>query len=337
MAITKNALIRYKVLDSCFRNSGKRYFIEDLIAECDKVLLEIQEESSGISKRQLFKDIRFMESKEGWNIDLERLKDGKRVYYRYADTSFSINNMPLNEVEIVQLQSAITILSQFEGMPQFEWVSELIPKIQKGLVARSVGNKIMSFDSNQYLKGIEFLGDLFNAIYYQKTLSVQYAPFECEEPLELFFHPYYLKQYNNRWFVLGYNPAVDRFDWNLALDRIISFKEVKESYRPNVTDWNNYYEDMIGVTKPVGAEPETVVLHFKGKMGNYVKTKPLHGSQKSKWLDDNTLEVSLSVIVNYELQGLILSYAESVSVIQPITLVESISKRLQLALSNYLS
>ena len=123
MATNKNALLRYKVLDKCFRNLGKRYFIEDLISECDNVLLEIDPESNGISRRQIFDDVAFMESKEGWEIELSRLKDGKRVYYRYSDTSFSINNMPLNEVEINHLKDAMNILSQFKGMPQFEWVN----------------------------------------------------------------------------------------------------------------------------------------------------------------------------------------------------------------------
>ena len=105
MATTKNALIRYKVLDKCFRNPGRRYFIEDLIAECDSILLYIDPDSNGISRRQIFEDIAFMESQEGWSIDLMRHKEGKRVFYRYADISFSINNMPLNEVEINQLNS----------------------------------------------------------------------------------------------------------------------------------------------------------------------------------------------------------------------------------------
>jgi hypothetical protein len=98
MATNKNALIRYKVLDNCFRNLGKRYFIGDLIEACKKVLTEIDPETNGISRRQIFEDIAFMESKEGWVIELTRYREGKKVYYRYTDINFSINNMPLNEI-----------------------------------------------------------------------------------------------------------------------------------------------------------------------------------------------------------------------------------------------
>ena len=96
-----------------------------------------------------------MESKEGWGIELARTRDGKRVFYRYINTDFSINNMPLNEVEINQLQSAADILSQFKGMPQFEWVNELVPKLKQGMAAKEAAATIIEFDNNQYLKGIE--------------------------------------------------------------------------------------------------------------------------------------------------------------------------------------
>ena len=336
MATNKNALIRYKVLDNCFRNPGRRYFIDDLIAECESVLLEIDPASNGISRRQIFEDIAFMESKEGWSIELDKLRDGKKVYYRYTDMSFSINNMPLNEVEINQLKAAVDILSQFKGMPQFEWVNELVPKLQQGIASDEVSATIMEFDSNQYLRGIEHLGPLHNAIYYKKVLTISYQPFENDSPSDVVIHPYFLKQYNNRWFLFGHNPEKQKYDWNLAIDRIISMKETKGKYQKNnKIDWQEYFEDIIGVTKPVDAFLENVVLHFKGKTGKYMETKPLHGSQKSKWLDDITLEVNLQLIINYELERLILSYANNVSVIHPLSLANVIQNRLEEALKQY--
>jgi predicted DNA-binding transcriptional regulator YafY len=336
MATNKNALLRYKVLDKCFRNLGKRYFIEDLISECDDVLLEIDPESNGISRRQIFDDVAFMESKEGWEIELDRLKDGKRVYYRYSDTSFSINNMPLNEVEINHLKDAMNILSQFKGMPQFEWVNELVPKLQQGIATDDASATIIEFDSNQYLKGIEHLGPLHNAIYYKKILTISYQPFENDAPFDVVIHPYFLKQYNNRWFLFGYNPEKEKYDWNLAIDRIISLTETKGKYHKNNNiDWQEYFEDIIGVTKPVDAVLENVVLHFNGKTGKYMETKPLHGSQKTKWIDDTTLEVTLDIIINYELERLLLSYADSVVVMKPSRLASLIKARMIEAIKNY--
>ncbi|MCS5488891.1 helix-turn-helix transcriptional regulator [Algoriphagus limi] len=336
MSTNKNALIRYKVLDNCFRNPGKRYFIDNLIEECEKVLAEIDPESKGISRRQIFDDIKFMESSEGWSVDLERHKDGKKVFYRYKELSFSINNMPLNEVEIDQLKEAIDILTQFKGMPQFEWISEMVPKLSQGLSIHDSGNKLMEFESNEYLKGKDHLGVLYNALRYKKPLKVTYHPYQDENPHILTLHPYFLKQYNGRWFLFGFNPGSGKSDWNLAIDRILEIEELSIEFVENTEiKWDEYFEDMIGVTKPEGEEIQTIVLHFFGKTGKYIFTKPLHGSQKAKWMEENILEVKLDVIPNYELERLVLSYAESVKVIEPKKFREKILSRLEKAILLY--
>jgi predicted DNA-binding transcriptional regulator YafY len=336
MSLNKNALMRYKILDNCFRNPGKRYFLEDLIEECDKVLFEINNKSNGISRRQVFDDIAFMESKEGWNIELLRLRYGKKVYYRYSNPEFSINNMPLNEIEINQLQSAANILSQFRGMPQFEWINEMLPKLNQGMSSKIESVIIMDFDSNQYLKGIENLGVLYNAIIYKKVLQISYQPFENERPFDIIIHPYFLKQYNNRWFLFGYSPEYDKPDWNLALDRIKKIEETKAKYKINNTiNWSEYFEDIIGVTKTNAAIIEKIKLQFFGKTGNYIESKPIHGSQKSKWIDKNTLEVNLELIINFEFERLILSYAENVKVLSPKKLSTLIKKQFNRAIDLY--
>jgi predicted DNA-binding transcriptional regulator YafY len=336
MSSNKNALIRYKILDKCFRNPGKKYFIKDLIGEVESVLLELDQDSDGISRRQIFDDIAFMESKEGWNIDLERQRDGKKVYYRYSTTDFSINDMPLNEVEISQLQSAVDTLSQFKGMPQFDWIHELIPKLKQGISSKEVAPTIIEFDSNKYLKGIEHLGSLHNAIFYNKVLDITYKPYENDTPYHVVIHPYFLKQYNNRWFLFGYHPEKERYDWNLAIDRIVEIQESKSKYHKNKQiDWQEYFDDIIGVTNPDSRIVEQIVLHFYGKTAKYMETKPLHGSQKSKWVESNTLEVKLSLKINYELERLILSYADSVKIIKPLGLIKVIKDRLQKAATFY--
>ncbi len=336
MAITKHALIRYKVLDSCFRNTGRRYFIEDLIEECDRVLQEIDEGSGGISLRQIRDDIAFMRSEAGWSIDLGSFREGKKMFYRYTDTSFSINNMPLNDLEINHLKSVLEILAQFKGMPQFEWVNELMPKLKQGISNSGNETVVMEFDNNNYLKGIDNIGILYSAICYKKVLKIKYQPFESDAPSDIIIHPYYLKQYNNRWFLFGYNPENLISDWNLAIDRMILIKEVKEVFIENTTiEWQDYFEDIIGVTKPVDAEIENVVLHFSKSTGKYMETKPLHGSQKSKWIDEYTLEVNLQLMINYELERLILSYADAVKVIKPLLLEKQIKTRLKIASNQY--
>lgn len=329
MAITKYPLIRYKILDKCFRNTGKRYFIEDLVKECENVILEMDPDSSGISLRQIREDIAFMKSAEGWSIEIEDNRVGRKMYYRYSDPNFSINNMPLNEIEINRLMEAVDILSQFKGMPQFKWLNELVPKLQQGISIKK--ETIIEFDNNEYLKGIDYLGQIYNAIYYKKVLLIEYQPFESESSINFTIHPHYLKQYNNRWFLFGFNNENEKADWNLAIDRIKEITEVNIKYKPNKIDWSDYFEDIIGVTKPIDTSPKKIILHFYGKTGKYMETKPIHGSQKSNWINNDTLELKLNLIINYELERLILSYADTVKVIYPLELEKRIQERLNQA------
>jgi len=68
--------------------------------------------------------------------------------------------------------------------------------------------EIIAFDQNIDLKGIGFLGELFNAILFKRVLKIKYKSFTNEQFENQTIHPYYLKQYNNRWFLFGKNPKV---------------------------------------------------------------------------------------------------------------------------------
>jgi len=89
------------------------------------------------------------------------------------------------------------------------------------------------------------------------------------------------------------------------------------------------------VSKPIDSELEEVVLHFNQLTGRYMENKSIHETQKHKWLDANTFEVKIKVILNYELERLILSYGESVRVVEPQILKEKIRERLFKGLGNY--
>ncbi|MCB0517814.1 MAG: WYL domain-containing protein [Lewinellaceae bacterium] len=335
MAINKNAYIRYQVLDRCFRNPGRKYFWEDLLEACNKALYEYNGAESQIKRRQLFEDIKFMESEQGWAIPLERHPDGKKVYYRYTDLNFSINNQPINEVEAQQLKSAVMVLSRLKGMPQFEWVNELIPRLEQSFGLVNEGKAFMAFDTNEYLKGINWLEDLFHAILHKKVLLIDYQSFRQEQSFHFTIHPYFLRQYNNRWFLFGYNPEFTDIS-NLALDRIEKMEEIQSPYIENsFVDFEEYFEDIVGVTRPKDGVVEKVQLFFNPSLAPYILTKPLHGSQRKIQQDETGMTVQLEVIPNYELEQLILSYGESVRVLGPVSFREKIKERIIMSTNNY--
>ena len=337
MATNKHAIIRYQTLDKCFRNPGRKYFIEDLVEACSIAIYEFSGNNNGIKRRQVLEDIKFMESTQGWNIPLERIRDGHRVYFKYDDKSFSINNQPLNETEEIQLKEALLTLSRFKGMPQFEWVDEIYARLDSGLGLSHYNEKIIEFDQNNYLKGLEFISPIYNSILYKKAIQIEYKSFKKDISQSIIFHPYFLKQYNNRWYVFGKNDA-SQFIMNLALDRITSIEESKNKYLPNKTiDFDEYFEDIIGVTLSNEGKVEKVVIKASNELLPYIKTKPIHGSQKLKEQGLSHTLITLDIIPNYELESLILSFAEGVEVLHPKSLRDKIKKRVELNFSNYIT
>ncbi len=335
MSINKNALIRYKTLDRCFRNPGRMYFWEDLLNECNNALVEFDPNSDGIQRRQLFDDIKFMESEQGWSIPLERYRHGKKVYYRYDDLKFSIDNQSLNETEAKQLKSAIKLLSRFKGVPQFEFINEIIPAIESKLGLISIEREVMSFENNLDYEGLKFITPLFNAIVNKRALTIEYQDFKSQIPYSINFHPYYLKQYNSRWFVFGYNELTKNQHWNMALDRIKHLKDSPKKYIETDVDWDDYFYDLIGVTKKLDDKVQTVRLWFSPSLAPYIITKPIHPTQKGI-NTENGLEVTIKVIPNYELEKLILSFGSNVKVVSPESLKDSIFNQLKNTLRNYL-
>lgn len=335
MATNKLAIIRYQTLDKCFSNTGRRYYMENLIDECNKALQEFTGNEIDIKKRQLFEDIKFMESPQGWNIPLERIRDGHRVYFKYEDKNFSINNQPLNDTEANQLKEALLTLSRFKGLPQFEWVAEITARIDSGLSLSKNNQNIIEFDQNNYLKGLDFITPLYNAILYQQPKEIHYQSFKRNEKQNFIIHPYFLKQYNNRWFIFGLNDVSDRII-NLALDRITDIQESNTPYKPNnQIDFNEYFEDIVGVSLNTDVKVQHIIIAVNNELIPYIETKPLHGSQKIKERNKNHTIISLDLIPNYEFEALLFSYGDGLEVLEPLELRTRLSQRINNLFSKY--
>ena len=330
MPINRDAFLRYRVLDKCFRNPVKQYCMEDLIRACNE---ELSFKDKGISRRTIYYDIEYMKSDEGWNAPIITERDGHKMCYRYSDPSFSIDKVPLSEAQLKQLQSAVDVLKTVEGLPQFEGLNDSLEKI--GMMAYDTdAEHSFELDHNNYVGGTEHITPLFNAIQYQAVQNIHYKPFD-EEEKELVFHPQFLKQYNNRWYIFGMEQEHPDEVWNLALDRIVSIKPTKLPYIKLDKNWQDYFSDIIGVTnyKDVPVEEVHFVVH--GKTAHYLYTKPIHESQVSHWNEDGSLDVKLKVKINYELKRLLLSYAADITILSPQSLVDSHKESLRKALEQY--
>lgn len=328
MPTNNHAQIRYLTLDKCFSNQCKKYYIDDLIEACNMALHDFDPKATGVKRRQIFDDIRFMESKEGWQIPLERIRVGKKLYYRYSDPDFTINDKPLTDTEFAQLQQTIALLDRFKGMAGFDWMDEMLMQLRWRFSLRGDDRKIIDFGQNPKLMGLQFLSPIFDAILHKQVLHIDYESFK-RGLLSWDIHPYFLKQYNNRWFLFGLDD--DRHNIvNIAIDRITNITKVDDKhYIPNHTiDFEHYFDNIIGVTFEKGdLKVETIRLKFTESRFPYVVSKPIHHSQIVT--DNEQHIVELRVIPNKELLALILSYGDDVEVLSPASLKAAIATKIE--------
>lgn len=309
--------------------------MDDLIEACNEALLDINPDSSGIKRRQIYEDIKFMQDSKGFDAPIESFKDGRRAYYRYTDSDFSINSQPLNEQEAQQLKESLLTLSRFKGLPQFDWVEEMKVRLEQTFHLKTDDN-ILSFEENPYLTGREHIGDIYNAIVNETVLNINYKPFKAPDALLFEIHPYHLKQYNNRWFLFGLNNEHKENLINLALDRIQSIKESNIAYIPNTEiDFVAYFDDVIGVSVNNDEPIQKVILRLDEGLLPYITSKPLHGSQIQHKDDSSIIELNLQL--NYELESQLLSHGEKIEVIEPAGLREKIKERINKLNNKYLT
>lgn len=331
--MNKNAMARYRRLDACLSNQNKRYYIGDLIRECSDAIRTSDNPEATVSRSQVFADIKhFMDEYPG-AIAKTRGERG-RVYYRYADSGFSINNGPLSVDEAKMIRDTIRMLGRFKGLPYFDKLEDAAKRFEEfGLTSGNMD--CVGFENNEDLVGLDYFDGLFKAIADRQVLNIRYSPaFGPAE--ERIFHPYYLKQYNCRWFLLGFDEKVQAIR-NFALDRIKGFSVVDDiEYIPySGGGFEDYFKDVVGVTimenEPV---QEIEFLVYDEKTFNYLITNPFHPSLTilKGYSDDEPARMRVTVRPNWELEAVLLKYADNIRIVSPDSYRQHILARIRKSL-----
>ncbi|MBK7886857.1 MAG: WYL domain-containing protein [Bacteroidetes bacterium] len=181
---------------------------------------------------------------------------------------------------------------------------------------------------------MEHLSTVYTAIIEQLPLQISYKPF-LGEVTNFGFSSYLLKEYNNRWFVFGIKDG-EKTITNLAIDRIGSISKPTTPFTFNQHfNPEDYFHDIIGVTKLENKDKIEIQLRFTVKRGQYVKSKPLHHSQKIIKENTKSLLLQIDVIPNYELMSVILSFGSDVEVVGPKSYRKEIADAIQRAAQVY--
>lgn len=335
MPQNKNALIRYKTIDKCLQNRYRTWTLEDLIEACSDALYEFEGRESSISKRSIQLDIQNMRSEKlGYNAPII-VYDKK--YYKYEDDEFSITDIPLTETDINVLTETVSMLKQFKDFSLFNDVSDILQRLEDKIYAEKSNTRpVIHLDKNENLKGLHFLDTLYQAIIKKVVLKITYRSFTSRQENEFSFHPFVLKEYNNRWFLVGRKRPQAPLS-NLALDRIVALDfDFITPHSEEDFDAEGFYKNVVGVTVNTGIQPRRIELWIDRTNAPYVITKPLHSSQRLITTnDDGSIVINLFLIENYELERLLLGFGNGLQVIKPQGLRNRIKAILEKSLANY--
>jgi len=192
----------------------------------------------------------------------------------------------------------------------------------------------IDLEKNQKFKGLEYIRPCLEAIENRKVLTINYKKFHDTESTEYHIEPYLLKEYQNRWYVVGI-PSNVKHVQTFGLDRIENVKVMNVTFKrnPDLHPEDNF-ERIIGLNYSNG-KTEKVLLKFTKEQGQYIKTLPLHHSQEVFKEDENATWIQLTLIPNFELKQKILFYTPYVKVVKPEWLRDEVVQDLKKGILNY--
>lgn len=183
--------------------------------------------------------------------------------------------------------------------------------------------------------GTEHFNGILHAIQNGFMIKFRYHKFYQEESEEKRVEPYALKESKNRWYVIGRNADTGKVK-TYALDRLSHFEITKKRFSPpHDFDAEVQFRHSFGIIAPDGSEPHEITLWFSELQGKYIKSLPLHPSQKTVRDDKEGLVINLRVIVTQDFIMELLSYGDEVKVLNPGELAEELKDTYRRALSLY--
>ncbi len=332
MPLNKEALIRYRVINRCLVDY-KYVSKQRLMAACCDAL------DHEIGERTLEQDIHEMKYDRhlGYEAPIEFSKEYRGYYY--TDPDYSIDNIPINEGELEALTFASTMLDQYKNISIFSAFSGAVQKIVDAVNIRRILKEsptypFVEFEKAPMNQGSEFLPVILGAIKDRMPISFLYQRFNSFRPHRHTIHPYHLKEYRNRWYLIGYHDELKTIR-TYGLDRITDVKEnplidfIDTGFNPEA-----YFRSTVGITVSHD-KPQHVVLKFSSPQSKYILSQSIHESQRFIEENDEYVTISLDVAPTYELYALILGWGANVEVVEPIEMREQMKGILEAALRLY--
>lgn len=184
-------------------------------------------------------------------------------------------------------------------------------------------------------EGTEYLQLIIDAMRRNHILEVEYKPFYGKEKEVYNIHPYCLRVYRQRWYILGWYEERNAVQ-HCALDRVWSITELEDKFKfPKDFSADKYYQDHIGIWVNEKDVPEKVVIRAFGQQADYLRTLPLHHSQKKIGSGDGYTDYQYKLCNTRELVRELLAKGSMIEVLEPQSLRNDVIKEAKFLLGRY--
>lgn len=321
--MNKDQFLRYITIDRCLRNYNAHHDIDSLLEAVNRVLVD--HDIRPATKSTIQHDLTNLK-KRPYEIELEPGRGyGQNKLYRYKDPSFTIANT-IYPTHLKDIISEIDeMLEDYNYDQHYAWLKSTVRSLRDKESGGGSLPEAVDFQNYTDKNILSSFNDLLNSILAKQPVLLKYEPFD-KQPYEVICHPYLLKQFNNRWFMIGKTEGHE-FLSTYPLDRIKGIKAANKEFIPNSEDFVDYFYDVVGVTVNANEQPVNVIIRVNKNAYKYIETKPLHGSQVVVGRNEDSVTIKLYVQLNYELESLLMSYGPNIEVIEPISLRESIKNK----------
>ena len=188
----------------------------------------------------------------------------------------------------------------------------------------------------EYAPSKDFLPTIISAMKESKTLRLKYKAFWQDTGKVILLEPYCIKQFKQRWYLLGRNVQADRL-LIYALDRIseIEKEESMKFKMPSYFSAKEHFATAYGIITGDETPEETVVLRVTEWHAHYLRSLALHHTQAEKESSDGYCTFEYHLCPTFDFQQEILSMGAFVEVLSPQWLREQIGNTVKFMYEKY--
>ena len=182
--------------------------------------------------------------------------------------------------------------------------------------------------------GLENISLLVHAIKNKQEITFLHKKYWEENANTKTLQPYFIKESKNRWYIVGLDKNINQIR-TFGLDRISEVQVLPIKFtKPAKTLIKSLFQNSFGIIYEEN-EPVEVVLEFSDFQAKYIKSLPLHYSQKVISENEKYCKIQLFIHPTYDFIMEILSMGKEVKVLEPQSLKEKIMRMLVKSLKNY--